>query len=448
MLVVSFWNTFRDCHHLGIQNNFDYERFIKFARVCQVKNKKHICTRDKEVGNLYDMFHTRNCLHRRAYQHKVGNIIETMYLLSFIMAECMPFLQLITDAFLKADPYIRIKGSNGKEYKISTALEDMEAYTKLTGPSSVVLSPPALMVVSPLCPPSRALISESESEGEIREEVPLLVLEASTLHKDSATLGAEAEEVPLDPETEKILRENPDLVFDSLTGRFLRQVDPRASCPVLPPCLFSPKYMGHRRPLSQFRRLALVITLPLVDFLGPVLYRLWLLRLETSRLNTTGPVETVHDPAPLLLVRDCPLCVRQRWRQGWRGEPASFPSSSSSSSSSDGEAGPASEACAEGPPAIPLKAQQPPMAEGGPAEEEVAGPSRRPPAGEHQGPLGVARLVVIQTTRDSEWDRQNGDVVAPELTPLKKDWNVDEDDKHTSKENTNTSKIRSRLFND
>ncbi|XP_053101217.1 deoxynucleoside triphosphate triphosphohydrolase SAMHD1 isoform X2 [Hemicordylus capensis] len=114
---VDKWDYFaRDCHHLGIQNNFDYKRFIKFARVCEVDKKKHICTRDKEVGNLYDMFHTRNCLHRRAYQHQVGNIIETM----------------ITDAFLKADPYIRIKGSGGKEYKISTALEDMEAYTKLT----------------------------------------------------------------------------------------------------------------------------------------------------------------------------------------------------------------------------------------------------------------------------------------------------------------------------
>ncbi|XP_047627099.1 deoxynucleoside triphosphate triphosphohydrolase SAMHD1 isoform X3 [Phacochoerus africanus] len=114
---VDKWDYFaRDCHHLGIQNNFDYKRFIKFARVCEVDNKKHICTREKEVGNLYDMFHTRNCLHRRAYQHKVGNIIDTM----------------ITDAFLKADPYIEIIGSEGKKYRISTAIDDMEAFTKLT----------------------------------------------------------------------------------------------------------------------------------------------------------------------------------------------------------------------------------------------------------------------------------------------------------------------------
>ncbi|XP_028905381.1 deoxynucleoside triphosphate triphosphohydrolase SAMHD1 [Ornithorhynchus anatinus] len=115
---VDKWDYFaRDCHHLGIQNNFDYKRFIKFARVCEVDKKKRICTRDKEVGNLYDMFHTRNCLHRRAYQHKVGNIIETM----------------ITDAFLKADPFVRIRGAEGREtFRISTAIDDMEAYSKLT----------------------------------------------------------------------------------------------------------------------------------------------------------------------------------------------------------------------------------------------------------------------------------------------------------------------------
>ncbi|XP_030279786.1 deoxynucleoside triphosphate triphosphohydrolase SAMHD1 [Sparus aurata] len=114
---VDKWDYFaRDCYHLGIQNNFDYRRFLKFARVCEVDGQKHICTRDKEVGNLYDMFHTRNCLHKRAYQHKVGSIIETM----------------ITEAFLKADKHIKIEGSGGKMFTLSTAIDDMVAYTKLT----------------------------------------------------------------------------------------------------------------------------------------------------------------------------------------------------------------------------------------------------------------------------------------------------------------------------
>ncbi|XP_028427155.1 deoxynucleoside triphosphate triphosphohydrolase SAMHD1-like [Perca flavescens] len=108
----------RDCYHLGMKNNFDHLRFIQFARVIKVKKDglNHICSRDKEVGNLYDMFYTRNCLHRRAYQHKVNKIIEYM----------------IAEAFVKADEHIKIKGSRGKEFTLSTAIDDMEAYTKLT----------------------------------------------------------------------------------------------------------------------------------------------------------------------------------------------------------------------------------------------------------------------------------------------------------------------------
>ncbi|XP_071398588.1 deoxynucleoside triphosphate triphosphohydrolase SAMHD1-like isoform X2 [Centroberyx affinis] len=115
---VDKWDYFaRDCYHLGIQNNFDYSRFLQFARVCVVDGKKHICTRDKEVDNVYHMFHTRYWLHRRAYQHRVGHIIETM----------------ITEAFLKADKNMEFEGSGGKMFTLSTAIDDMEAYTKLTG---------------------------------------------------------------------------------------------------------------------------------------------------------------------------------------------------------------------------------------------------------------------------------------------------------------------------
>ncbi|XP_010126886.1 PREDICTED: deoxynucleoside triphosphate triphosphohydrolase SAMHD1-like, partial [Chlamydotis macqueenii] len=38
----------------------------------------------------------------------------------------------ITEAFQKADKFLKIEGSGGKVYHISTAMEDMEAYTKLT----------------------------------------------------------------------------------------------------------------------------------------------------------------------------------------------------------------------------------------------------------------------------------------------------------------------------
>ncbi|CAH3139336.1 unnamed protein product [Porites lobata] len=106
----------RDCHNLGISNSFDHKRYLKFARIIDVKGNLQICVRDKEAGNIYDMFHTRNSLFRRAYQHKTSNIIERM----------------ITEALLKADKKICFKGSNGKMLSISESIDDMEAYTMLT----------------------------------------------------------------------------------------------------------------------------------------------------------------------------------------------------------------------------------------------------------------------------------------------------------------------------
>ncbi|XP_056277998.1 deoxynucleoside triphosphate triphosphohydrolase SAMHD1-like [Pseudoliparis swirei] len=110
----------RDAHHLGIKSSFDHLRFIHFARVCEVDGRQQICTRHEEVENLYDLFHLRYLLHSRAYQHKVSNIIEAM----------------ITEAFSKADKHIKIegsiKGSVVELLTLSTAIDDMEAYTKLT----------------------------------------------------------------------------------------------------------------------------------------------------------------------------------------------------------------------------------------------------------------------------------------------------------------------------
>ncbi|CAM4454575.1 unnamed protein product [Leuciscus chuanchicus] len=45
---VDKWDYFaRDCHHLGIRNSFDHQRLLKFARVCKINGRNHICFRDK-----------------------------------------------------------------------------------------------------------------------------------------------------------------------------------------------------------------------------------------------------------------------------------------------------------------------------------------------------------------------------------------------------------------
>uniref|UniRef100_A0A3Q3GG30 HD domain-containing protein n=1 Tax=Labrus bergylta TaxID=56723 RepID=A0A3Q3GG30_9LABR len=106
----------RDSLYLGIKNTFDFHRFLQFARVCEVDGRKTICTRDIEEDNMYDLFYIRHRLHKRAYQHRVNKVIEHM----------------IAEAFLKADGHIQIEGSGGRMFTLSTANEDMEAYTKLT----------------------------------------------------------------------------------------------------------------------------------------------------------------------------------------------------------------------------------------------------------------------------------------------------------------------------
>ncbi|KAH0615394.1 hypothetical protein JD844_004584 [Phrynosoma platyrhinos] len=164
-------------------------------------------------------------------------------------------------------------------------------------PSSALSIPPPLKVVSP---PLRALISELESEGEIRDDIPLLDTEPPSLLKDSATLGTEADEALLDPETERILRENPDLIFDSLTGCFLQHVDPRHLSPSPPRCLSNHSCEGlHHLHLGPCHSVRIIILQP-GGCQGLALPRLWLLRNEPCSQNTVGLVGIAHGPTLLL----------------------------------------------------------------------------------------------------------------------------------------------------
>ncbi|CAH1779926.1 unnamed protein product [Owenia fusiformis] len=113
---VDKWDYFaRDCYHLGLNNNFDHTRFIKFARVLEVDGVFQICCRDKEANCLYDMYHTRIVLHQRAYEHKVKNIVEYM----------------ITEALVEANDHILLEGKDGVKRKMSEAIYDMVAFCQL-----------------------------------------------------------------------------------------------------------------------------------------------------------------------------------------------------------------------------------------------------------------------------------------------------------------------------
>ncbi|KAF6714555.1 Deoxynucleoside triphosphate triphosphohydrolase SAMHD1 [Oryzias melastigma] len=106
----------RDCHHLGIKNDFDHMRYFKFARVIEVgtglNRRKRICLRDKEAWNLYELFQTRLRIHRQVCHHKVTTNVQIM----------------ITDALFKAKDFIQIEGADGTPPE----QVDMTAYTMLT----------------------------------------------------------------------------------------------------------------------------------------------------------------------------------------------------------------------------------------------------------------------------------------------------------------------------
>ncbi|XP_063442167.1 deoxynucleoside triphosphate triphosphohydrolase SAMHD1-like [Mytilus trossulus] len=169
----------RDCHGLGMKSNFDHLRYISQCRVVFSSDKPDettIAVRDKEEYNLYELFHTRIGLFRRAYYHKVNKAIELMLTDALVAANdhldiptderltdapvaandplVIPTDERLTDALVAANDHLAIptderltdapvaandhlaiptdKGSSVKTVKMSEAYQHMSAYEKLT----------------------------------------------------------------------------------------------------------------------------------------------------------------------------------------------------------------------------------------------------------------------------------------------------------------------------
>lgn len=92
----------RDCYNLDFKSGYESDRLLKNCRV--INNE--ICYDQKEVYNIYELFHTRYSLFKRVYTHRVGKAIEYM----------------IVDALLAAEPYLHL----------SEKIEDPRQYLHLT----------------------------------------------------------------------------------------------------------------------------------------------------------------------------------------------------------------------------------------------------------------------------------------------------------------------------
>lgn len=114
---VDKWDYFaRDCHHCGIPNAFEAKRFMLSLRLMESESGgKKICARQKEFMSLFEMFHSRNTLHRKVCMHRVVKLIEEM----------------ASEALVKADPFIKIPG-DVEEYSMSQAIYHSDAFINLT----------------------------------------------------------------------------------------------------------------------------------------------------------------------------------------------------------------------------------------------------------------------------------------------------------------------------
>jgi HD superfamily phosphohydrolase len=120
----------RDCWMLGLTKSFDSTRLMKFARVfpvspllsspsstnCSTSSELHICFHVKEAWNIFELFHTRYTLHKRAYQHRVSNAIELM----------------VVEVLKLANDYLFIPGKDKQMRKMSECANDYHAYWRLT----------------------------------------------------------------------------------------------------------------------------------------------------------------------------------------------------------------------------------------------------------------------------------------------------------------------------
>lgn len=99
----------RDSLQMGFKNTFNFKRYILCTRVIRTDdNLNQICIRDKDINELYEMFHVRENLTRRAYKHETASSIN----------------QMVVEALVKANKF----------YKFSDMIEkeDIDVFEKLT----------------------------------------------------------------------------------------------------------------------------------------------------------------------------------------------------------------------------------------------------------------------------------------------------------------------------
>lgn len=106
----------RDTYNTGVRGVFDVDRLINNVIVRDCDGKLQMCWPQKELEGIAEVFHTRDFLHRRVYQHRTNISIESMF----------------RDAILAASPGIEIRNEKGEWLDFKQSQLDVSTFVKMS----------------------------------------------------------------------------------------------------------------------------------------------------------------------------------------------------------------------------------------------------------------------------------------------------------------------------
>ena len=115
--VDKFDYIMRDTYNTGVRGVFDVDRLIRNVVVRECDGRLQMCWPQKELEGIIEIFHTRDSLHRRVYQHRTNTSIESMF----------------RDVALLAGPAIQIRNpETGEWMNFTEAQKNVETFTKVS----------------------------------------------------------------------------------------------------------------------------------------------------------------------------------------------------------------------------------------------------------------------------------------------------------------------------
>lgn len=188
----------RDARHLGMNVTFDANRLMRFARVHvdPKTGESQVAYHEKEAWNIYELFHTRYNLHKRAYQHRVAHAVERMLCDALVLANDHIYLP---GASAEADPK-----APGTAVRMSHAMHDLDAFTRLTDSIFRIIEHRAVEGNAPLAA-AGALLQRIERRDLYRHVGEKLLLPGSALtDMDPATIVERVVSYAADGEAEEL----------------------------------------------------------------------------------------------------------------------------------------------------------------------------------------------------------------------------------------------------